>query len=118
MQRGEMSGTNVFRQSRGPGADGSTGASSTMGFGGASGQLPPLASVTSAGSAKARRLPRRTELTADEVQEIRETFDLFDSDKDGLIDHHELKVRSASRGAGAARHGCSRWSNAATALNS
>lgn len=36
---------------------------------------------------------RRRELSNDEKQEIKESFELFDSDKDKLIDYHELKVR-------------------------
>ena len=67
----------------------------SFGSGGASAAtLPPLALAGSAGAgARSRRPQRRTQLTEDETHEIRETFDLFDSDKDGLIDHHELKVR-------------------------
>ncbi|KAF6022218.1 CETN3 [Bugula neritina] len=38
------------------------------------------------------RLKRRRELTDEQKQEIKEAFDLFDSDKDRLIDYHELKV--------------------------
>ena len=37
-----------------------------------------------------RRGPR--ELSDDAMQELREAFDLFDSDKTGSIDLHELKV--------------------------
>ena len=35
---------------------------------------------------------KRRELTEDEKQEIKEAFDLFDTDKDGALDYHELKV--------------------------
>ena len=105
-----------FRASRGPVDTGAGSAGSSSGSQGASGPygyslagssaataaaapsltaLPPLAVVGSSGAAKARRPPRRSELTKEEVEEIRETFDLFDSDKDGLIDHHEFKVRMA-----------------------
>ncbi|GMH59654.1 hypothetical protein TrVE_jg12555 [Triparma verrucosa] len=38
------------------------------------------------------RRPQRTELTDDQMQELREAYDLFDSDKTGNIDLHELKV--------------------------
>ncbi|KAK4051898.1 Calcium-binding component of the spindle pole body (SPB) half-bridge [Microbotryomycetes sp. JL201] len=31
-------------------------------------------------------------LSPDQVQEVREAFELFDMDKDGRIDYHELKV--------------------------
>ena len=41
--------------------------------------------------ARARRRPR-VELTEEQKQEIREAFDLFDTDKSGSIDYHELKV--------------------------
>ena len=41
---------------------------------------------------RAGRLKRRRELTDEQKQEIREAFDLFDADKDRLIDYHELKV--------------------------
>ena len=41
--------------------------------------------------ARARRRPR-VELTEEQKQEIREAFDLFDTDKTGSIDYHELKV--------------------------
>lgn len=35
--------------------------------------------------------PRRS-LTDEQLSEVREAFELFDSDKDGFIDYHELKV--------------------------
>lgn len=38
------------------------------------------------------RKKKRRELTEEERQEIREAFDLFDTDKDGLLDYHEFKV--------------------------
>lgn len=41
---------------------------------------------------------RRFELTEEQVQEIREAFDLFDSDKNGLIDAHEMKVAMRALG--------------------
>jgi len=34
----------------------------------------------------------RQELTEEQRQEIKEAFDLFDTDKTGTIDYHELKV--------------------------
>lgn len=37
-----------------------------------------------------RRHPR-PELTEEQKQEIKEAFDLFDVNKDGYIDYHELK---------------------------
>eukprot|EP01050_Picozoa_sp_SAG11_P007855 SAG11_NODE_666_length_7841_cov_24.388272_9_plen_153_part_00 len=42
-------------------------------------------------SSHARRRAR-VELTEEQKQEIREAFDLFDTDKSGSIDYHELKV--------------------------
>lgn len=35
---------------------------------------------------------RRREMTEEQKQEIQEAFELFDTDKDGAIDYHELKV--------------------------
>lgn len=37
---------------------------------------------------------RRPELSEEQKQEIRDAFDLFDTDKDGAIDYHELKVNA------------------------
>ena len=34
----------------------------------------------------------RADLTEEQKQEIKEAFDLFDTDKTGTIDYHELKV--------------------------
>jgi hypothetical protein len=36
---------------------------------------------------------KRTDLSEEQKQEIKEAFDLFDTDKSGSIDYHELKVR-------------------------
>jgi centrin-3 len=41
---------------------------------------------------KQKRRSVRPELTEDQKQEIKEAFDLFDTDKDGALDYHELKV--------------------------
>ncbi|CCU97789.1 unnamed protein product [Malassezia sympodialis ATCC 42132] len=38
------------------------------------------------------------ELSEDQRQEIREAFDLFDTDKDGAVDYHELKVAMRALG--------------------
>ena len=35
---------------------------------------------------------KRRELTEEQRQQVHEAFDLFDTDKDGAIDYHELKV--------------------------
>ncbi|EJT52464.1 hypothetical protein A1Q1_03980 [Trichosporon asahii var. asahii CBS 2479] len=37
-------------------------------------------------------VPARPSLTEEQRNEVNEAFDLFDSDKDGFIDYHELKV--------------------------
>lgn len=52
-------------------------------------------------SKKARSSARShhpTGLSQDQVQEIREAFELFDMDKDGRIDYHELKVAMRALG--------------------
>jgi centrin-3 len=41
---------------------------------------------------------RRFELNDEQRQEIREAFELFDSDKNGLIDPHEMKVAMRALG--------------------
>ena len=41
---------------------------------------------------------RRSELTEEQKQEIKEAFDLFDTDKTGTIDYHELKVAMRALG--------------------
>ena len=41
---------------------------------------------------------RRPELTEEQRQEIKEAFDLFDTDKTGTIDYHELKVAMRALG--------------------
>ena len=38
------------------------------------------------------RQRKRRELTDEQKQEIKEAFALFDTDKDGFLDYHELKV--------------------------
>jgi len=40
-----------------------------------------------------RRKGARPELSEDQKQEIREAFELFDSEKTGFLDYHELKVK-------------------------
>lgn len=42
--------------------------------------------------------PAPSELTDDQRAEIREAFELFDTDKDGAIDYHELKVAMRALG--------------------
>ena len=41
---------------------------------------------------KQQRQRPRQELSEEQKQEIKEAFDLFDSDKAGTIDYHELKI--------------------------
>jgi centrin-3 len=54
---------------------------------------------TSSAATKAkRRTHARPELTDEQKQEIKEAFDLFDTDKDGCIDFHELKVAMRALG--------------------
>lgn len=47
--------------------------------------------IARGGDRQGRRKKRR-ELTDEQRQEIQEAFNLFDNDKDGAIDYHELKV--------------------------
>ena len=42
--------------------------------------------------AVAPKRKQRQELSEEQKQEIKEAFDLFDTDKTGTIDYHELKV--------------------------
>ncbi|KAF9011304.1 Ca2+-binding EF-hand superfamily protein [Cyathus striatus] len=54
---------------------------------------------TSSAAQKARRRTHtRPELTDEQKQEIKEAFELFDTDKDGCIDYHELKVAMRALG--------------------
>lgn len=48
--------------------------------------------------AKQRRAHPRPELTEEQKQEVKEAFELFDTDKDGAIDYHELKVAMRALG--------------------
>merc|ERR1712226_1700771 len=41
---------------------------------------------------------RRQELSDEQRQEIKEAFELFDTDKTGTIDYHELKVAMRALG--------------------
>jgi centrin-3 len=50
-------------------------------------------------AAAQRRKVSRPELTEEQKAEIREAFELFDADKDGSLDYHELKVRGVCFGA-------------------
>ncbi|KAJ7764464.1 hypothetical protein B0H14DRAFT_370897 [Mycena olivaceomarginata] len=54
------------------------------------------------GSPAAQKAKRRTrfrqDLTDEHKQEIKEAFELFDTDKDGAVDYHELKVAMRALG--------------------
>ena len=45
-----------------------------------------------------RRHHSRPELSDEQKQEIKEAFELFDTDKDGCVDYHELKVAMRALG--------------------
>ncbi|KAI9330263.1 hypothetical protein DFJ73DRAFT_954642 [Zopfochytrium polystomum] len=47
---------------------------------------------------KAKRRQVRPELTEEQKLEIKEAFELFDTDKDGSLDYHELKVAMRALG--------------------
>lgn len=46
----------------------------------------------------ARSAPSAADLSDEQRQEIKEAFELFDTDKDGAIDYHELKVAMRALG--------------------
>ena len=52
----------------------------------------------SAAQKSKRRTHSRPELTDEQKQEIKEAFELFDTDKDGSVDYHELKVAMRALG--------------------
>jgi len=54
--------------------------------------------TSSAVSKSKRRHNVRPELSDDQKQEIKEAFELFDTDKDGCVDYHELKVAMRALG--------------------
>ena len=39
------------------------------------------------------RIRKRFEISEEQKQEIKEAFDIFDTDRDGIIDHHQIKVK-------------------------
>src|SRR5579863_1654033 len=53
------------------------------------------AAATATASAHAHARP---ELSDEQKQEIKEAFELFDTDKDGAVDYHELKVAMRALG--------------------
>ena len=54
--------------------------------------------TTSAVQKSKRRTHPRPELSDEQKQEIKEAFELFDTDKDGCVDYHELKVAMRALG--------------------
>lgn len=61
--------------------------------------LPPaMYSSSAVQKAKQRRTHTRPELSDEQKQEIKEAFELFDTDKDGCVDYHELKVAMRALG--------------------
>lgn len=60
---------------------------------------PRIHEMYSSSAQKAkRRTHTRPELTDEQKQEIKEAFELFDTDKDGSLDYHELKVAMRALG--------------------
>ena len=51
-----------------------------------------------AAAAAAAAVHTRPELSDEQKQEIKEAFELFDTDKDGAVDYHELKVAMRALG--------------------
>jgi EF-hand domain pair len=51
-----------------------------------------------AAAAAAAAVHARPELSDEQKQEIKEAFELFDTDKDGAVDYHELKVAMRALG--------------------
>ncbi|KAJ3416527.1 Calcium-binding component of the spindle pole body (SPB) half-bridge [Chytridiales sp. JEL 0842] len=47
---------------------------------------------------KQKRRQARPEITEEQKMEIKEAFELFDTDKDGSLDYHELKVAMRALG--------------------
>lgn len=58
----------------------------------------PAASVSSVPQQGTAPRRRKFELSEEQRQEVREAFELFDSDKNGLIDAHEMKVAMRALG--------------------
>jgi centrin-3 len=56
----------------------------------------PVAKILAMSLLKSKK--KRPELTEDQKQEIKEAFELFDTDKDQLLDYHELKVAMRALG--------------------
>lgn len=63
-------------------------------------QNPTLEAMYSSSAVKSKRRAAhpRPELSDEQKQEVKEAFELFDADKDGCIDYHELKVAMRALG--------------------
>lgn len=59
---------------------------------------PPPPSVNTSHLSNPNSSSHRQDLSEDQKQEIKEAFELFDTDKDGSIDYHELKVAMRALG--------------------
>jgi centrin-3 len=57
-----------------------------------------MALAYAASTIKRRRPPILKDLNEEQKLEIREAFELFDHDKDGLLDYHEAKVAMRALG--------------------
>lgn len=58
----------------------------------------PTMYTSSAAQKAKRRAHTRPEISEEQKQEIKEAFELFDADKDGAVDYHELKVAMRALG--------------------
>jgi len=54
--------------------------------------------AAAAAAASSAHAHTRPELSDEQKQEIKEAFELFDTDKDGALDYHELKVAMRALG--------------------
>ena len=54
--------------------------------------------AAAAAAASSTHAHARPELSDEQKQEIKEAFELFDTDKDGALDYHELKVAMRALG--------------------
>ena len=60
--------------------------------------------------ARATAAKAKPKLTEDQRAEIQEAFDLFDTDKSGSIDYHELKVAMRALGFPVRKEEVAEWS--------
>lgn len=96
--------------SRGVGnRSGMTLSSSSTGTGVGAGGGGGATAVPSSAHGNAAVSRRRFQLTDDQRQEIRDAFELFDADKNGLVDSHEMKVSMRALGFDVQREEISRY---------